>query len=232
MLRYISLHFSTQTSFTLDWALDLEYQPLKFKTNKIGSGHSKTGTRRRWKKSDYFEQDLLQLFADKFTTKRFKTRFIYSPKELNWFFNTIKKHLMRPQKTEQHACNKLLLFMDKLRNCLSGEAMSDKYLLGVKTCYDYVSDVVRAILESYNGRDPIAFPNISDRVQMVEILQRQGRPMPTALFSVDASDTRCTGRHISERCAYKYRVCHCFFHSFVYHCIVIVAACFQNDIRY
>ena len=99
---------------------------------------------------------------------------------------------------------------DRMHNCLSGEEMSDKYQIGCKTAYDHCSDIMRAILTTYADKDTIAFPTMKERTKMVRILKLKGRPMPTALFSVDGSDLRCTGRHIAERRSRKYRWLPCF----------------------
>jgi len=140
------------------------------------------------------------------TAHKFKARFCHSPSELRWFFNQIKEQAVRPLETMHHSRNKLLLLMDRLHCCLSSEEMSDKFHIGCKTAYSHCSDIVHAILKTYTAdTDVIAFPTKSQRVKMVEILKRKGRPAPTALFAVDGSDTRCTGRHIMERLSRKYK---------------------------
>ena len=143
--------------------------------------------------------------------RKFKSRFVHSPTEIKWFFETIKAKAMRPLETEHHCCNKLLLLLDRLHNCLSAEQMSDKYHIGCKTAYDHCSDIVHAILRTYGeDKNVITFPTKPERKIMVDILKRKNMPCPSALFAVDGSDTRCTGRHIMERLSHKYKWLPCF----------------------
>ncbi len=178
---------------------------MEFKTKGVGTGRSKNGRRKRWKKKPYFQMDLLSKFERELSASEFRARFAsYSPCQLRWFFNTIKKELIRPRGTEWHSMNKLLLWLDKLHNRLSGLEMREKYQIGVKTAYSHVSDVLMAILKTYEDRNVVRFPTISERQQMLRILKTKGAPMPDALFSLDGSHARCTGRHIRERLSHKY----------------------------
>lgn len=199
---------------------DDEDVPIPFKLKGPGSGHAKNGKRSPWKKQAYMESDLLSIFEAKMSLRKFKARFIHTPAEIKWFFETIKAKALRPLETEQHSRNKVLLLLDRLHNCLSGEEMSDKYHIGCKTAYDHCSHIVKAILETYAAdQEVISFPSMYDRSRMVKILKRKGRPMPTALFAVDGSDTRCTGRHVTERLSRKYRWLPCFKVTFCSTCL-------------
>lgn len=216
----------------LDFILDDEDECIPYKLRGVGTGHSRTGHRRRWKKKFYFEEDLMAKFSSESTLSEFKARFAgYSPNQLNWFFDTFKKQLIRPRETEQHAKNKLLLWMDKLHNSLSGQEMRDKYQIGIKTAYSHVNDVLRAILKRYEDENVVRFPNIEERKQMVQILKTKGAPMPDAIFALDGSHARCTGRHIAERRSFKYRWLPCFNVLFVTDRVLNTVCAFSLDPR-
>ena len=138
------------------------------------------------------------------TLPRFKSRFIYSPKEVEWFFNTIKKNVIRPKETMQLARNKLLLWLDKLHCCLSGNEMQDKYDIGVATAYSHISDILQAILKTYQEDDVVSFPTMAERKLMEQILKQNGDRAPTGIFAVDGSHLRCNGRNNAERRSKKY----------------------------
>ena len=193
-----------------EWVHDDEYVPIPFKLKGVGIGHAKSGKRQSWTKKPYFDTDLLVILEKKMSLRKFKARFIHTPSEVRWFFKMIQARAVRPLETPAHARNKLLLYLDRFHNCLSGEQMSDKYQIGCKTAYDHCSDIVQAILSTYADKNPISFPTMQERPQMVSILKLKKRPAPTALFSVDGSDLRCTGRHIAERRSRKYRWLPCF----------------------
>ena len=109
-------------------------------------------------------------FQRELSEAEFKSRFAsYSPRELEWFFDTIKDHLIRPRETECHAKNKLLLWLDKLHNSLSGLQMKERYQIGIKTAYSHVQDVLVAVMKSYENKNAIRFPTIPEREQMVRM---------------------------------------------------------------
>ena len=194
-----------------DWIHEDESAPIPFQIKGVGTGYANSGKRRTWSKSDYFEQDLLSLFAQQMTLAKFKARFIHSPSEIKWFFDTIKANAVRKLETMHHSRNKMLLLLDRLHNCLSAQEMSDKYRIGCKTAYDHCSDITKAILDTYgNDKEVISFPSKRDRKTMIHILKSKNSPVPTALFCVDGTDTRCTGRNISERRSRKYKWLPCF----------------------
>ena len=179
--------------------------PIAFKLKGVGIGHSNTGQRRSFEQDGLFETDLLSKLERKMCLRKFKSRFVHSPTEIRCFFETIKAKAMRPLETEHHCCNKVLLLLDRLHNCLSAEQMSDRYHIGCKTAYDHCSDIVHAILVHSEDKNVITFPTKPERKIMVNILKRKTLPCPSALFAVDGSDTRCTSRHIMERLSHKYK---------------------------
>ena len=188
-----------------------EYSFLEWKKKGVGRGHSKSGTRQRWTKRLYFEQDLLCKFAMNLKPKAFKARFAgYNAEEINWFFQQIKGCAIRPKETEVHCRNKLIMWLDKLHNCLSYHQIENKYQIGIATAKSHVDDILKAIIKSFHGTNVISLPTLEDRLQMVKVLKQKGVPMPDALFSVDGSHPRCTGRHRSERVSHKYRWLPCF----------------------
>lgn len=150
------------------------------------------------------EQDLVAVFEKKLIPARFKARFIYSPQQVRWFYETIKEHAIRPKETMHHSRNKLLIFFHKLHCSLAGSQMADAYEIGIATAFSHVSDVVRAILKSYKQSEAISFPSMEERRLMEQILKRKGDKMPSAIFAVDGSHLRCTGRNVAERRSFKY----------------------------
>ena len=191
--------------------MDEDYTFYKWKKRGVGKGHSKTGRRAGWTKKYYFEQDLLTKFVNEMKPKAFKARFAgYRPEEINWFFQKIKNSAIRPKETEVHCRNKLLMWIDKLHNCLSYHQINDKYQIGVATAKSHIDDILKAIIKSFRGTNVVSLPTLDQRLQMVKILKQKGAPMPDAIFSVDGSHTRCTGRDIQERVSHKYRWLPCF----------------------
>ena len=145
------------------------------------------------------------------TEKEFKARFAgYNVAEITWFFNKIKKNAIRPKETEVHCRNKLLLWLDKLHNCLAYQEIKTKYHIGITTAKCHVEDILKAILKSFENENVVAFPNKTSRERMVTILKAKGAPVPDAIFAVDGSHPRCTGRHIRQRISHKYKWLPCF----------------------
>ena len=189
---------------------------IEYRKTGVGRGHSKSGKRRRWKKKSYFEQDLLKIYETTLDLAAFKSRFAgYSAKEIEWFFNKIKKAAIRPRESEMHCSNKLLLWLDKLHNCLSYQEIKEKYQIGTATAKGYINDVLKAIFKSFENKNVVAFPTEAQRHVMVEILKSKGSPVPGVLFAIDGSHQRCTGRHIKERVSHKYRWLPCFNVTFI-----------------
>ena len=191
--------------------LDEEYTFINYKKRGVGTGHSKSGIRTKWKKKEYFEKDLLKKFATEMTKTDFEATFGgISAKQIKWFFNTISKNAIRPRETYVHARNKLLLWIDKLHNCLSCKQIKIKYQIGETTSINHINDILQAIINTYKNKNVITFPNQQQRERMVKVLKQRGAPMPFAIFSMDGTHTRCTGRHITERRSHKYKWLPCF----------------------
>ena len=91
-----------------EWLHDDEYVPIPFEKKGVGMGRSKTGVRSSWTKKEYFELDLLDKLAKKMSLRKFKARFIHTPKEIGFFYETIKQKAIRPNETAEHSRNKLV----------------------------------------------------------------------------------------------------------------------------
>ena len=194
-----------------DIIFDSDDERIPFSKKGPGRGHSRSGKRKRWTKKCYFEQDLLTAFRETLQPSSFKSRFAgYSADEISWFFESIKDNALKPKESFFHARNKLLLWLDKLHNSLSWEQTAIKYYIGRATGAIYVQDILTAIIKSYSNKNVITFLTEIQRIQMEKILKQRRAPVPDALFSLDGSHLRCTGRHISERLSVKYKWLPCF----------------------
>ena len=214
----------------LDFVLDDEIMLTAFKMKGVGTGHSKSGVRRKWTKSHYFEQDLLQKFSNELDDKAFKSIFAgYTAKQIDWFFAKIKQNLIRPKESECHARNKLLLWLDKLHNCLSGQQMRTKYQIGITTAYSHVLDVLKATFTTFSGQNVIHFPSETMKKRMVKMLKKKNSPMPDALFAIDGSHARCTGRQFKERLSHKYKWLPCFNVTFIIERVLGTVCAFNID---
>lgn len=214
----------------LDTLLDDDDEFIAYKKIGVGTGHSKSGSRESWTKKYFFEQDLMEKYERELKEREFKSTFAgYSARELRWFFETIKDELVRPKETEWHARNKLLLWLDKLHNSLSGQQMRNKYKIGQKTAYSHVEDVLQSIIASYENSDVVRFPNKKEREEMKSILKRKGAELPEVLFALDGSHARCTGRNIKERLSFKYRWLPCFNVLFVTERVLNTVCAFSID---
>ena len=218
----------TDSMMCLIWSDEDEF--IKYKSRGVGKGHSKAGKRRTWRKNFYFEQDLLTLFATSLDEKAFTARFAgYQVREIQWFFQKIKKKALRPKETEIHCQNKLLLWLDKLHNCLTYQQIKAKYCIGMTTARNHINDILQAILNSFENENVVSFPNKKQRERMVKILKTKNVPVPDALFALDGSHTRCTGRHIRERISKKYNWLPCFNVTFIIERVLGTVCAFNLD---
>ena len=184
---------------------DDEDKPIKFKKRGVGRGHSIKGSRERWTKHPHFDLDLFQIHKEQMSEKLFKSCYVYAPAQIDELYQDIRLELIRPRETMAHSRNKLLLFMDKLHNSLSGNQMSVKYHIGVETAFSHIRDVVEAILNTFKDKNMVTFPSVEERALMVKILAQRQDPLPHALFAVDGSHIRCVGRkNHPERHSKKY----------------------------
>ena len=203
---------------------------INYKKKGVGTGHSQSGTRKKWKKKQFFEQDLLNKFKTELTKEDFCSKFGgYSACDIEWFFNTIYKHALRPKETFVHCRNKLLLWLDKIHNCLSYKQIRFNYKIGIKTALSHIEDILKAIIKSYKNKDVVTFPTQKQRVQMVQILKQKNAPMPHAIFTLDGSHARCTGRNTTERLSHKYHWLPCFNVLFVIERVFYTICAFNLD---
>ena len=188
---------------------------IKNEKRRVGRGHAASGSRARWKKKHFFEEDLLRLYSNHLSKRAFKSTYIYRPEQIAQLFVEIKDNLVRPKETEVHARNKILLWLDKLHGSLSGQQMSGKYYIGIQTAYSHISDVLRAMLLSFQESGIVQFPTATERDWMVKLLKQKNVPMPDALFAVDGSHARCSGQRFSERLSHKWKNRPCFNAMFI-----------------
>jgi len=192
--------------FWFDVLSDDEYEFCDFIKAGVGTGHSKSGQRRKWTKNYYFEQDLLNLFAQSMDEATFVSTFAgYKPDEITWFFNKIKHNAIRPKETECHCRNKFVLWLDKMHNVLSYTQIKAKYFIGIATAKSHITDILQAILKTFENENIIRFPNEMQRQQMVKILKAKGVECPDAWCSMDGSHVKCSGRRFKERLSHKYK---------------------------
>lgn len=189
--------------------------PCQYDKRGVGRGHAASGSRARWKKKQFFEQDLLRVYSSQLTARAFKSTYVFEPQQIARLFVDIKAKLLRPKETEVHARNKILLWLDKLHGSLSGQQMSVKYYIGVQTAYSHISDVLKAVLMTFNKAQLVQFPSATERDWMVKILKQKNAPMPDALFAVDGSHARCSGYRFRERLSYKWKNRPCFNAMFI-----------------
>ena len=214
----------------LDFILDDSDELNDYKLKGVGRGHAKSGHRKRWKIKLFFQQDLLTKYEREMTEREFKSTFAgYTAKQLRWFFEKIKQRLIRPRETPWHARNKLLLWLDKLHNSLSGQQMHDKYKIGITTADTHIEDLLEAILKTFEDEDVVTFPTMEEREEMRQILKTKGAPMAEALFALDGTHARCTGRNIPERLSFKYRFLPCFNVLFVTERVLNTICAFSID---
>lgn len=214
-----------------DFAQDAsEYIFIDYKKKGVGSGHSKTGKRKRWRKDTFFEQDLLTHYQNKLSTDAFKATFAgYTPKQIDWFFNKIKIKTIRVRETEWHCRNKLMLWLDKLHNCLKYQQIAEKYRIGKATAKSHITDITKGILKSYENVNIVKFPDSQERQEMVKLLKQKGAPTPYALFSLDGSHPRCKGMKFEERLSSKHGFHPCFNVLFVIERVLGTICAFNID---
>ena len=197
---------------------------LKFEIEeKIGSGKSKNGKRKSWKKKYNFELNLLK-------EKHHPSKYAgFTDQQLEEFFCHIKNNLIRPKETDVHAKNKLLMWLDRLHQSLTWNQVRDQYKISPASAIGYVDDVLNAILKTFRNTNIIGFPNLEEREKMVKILKKRNAPMPTALFLFDGKDALCNGQIHSERLSYKYRFLPCFSVLFVVERVFNTICAFNLD---
>ncbi len=203
--------FSHYCCFQMSLALGMEFMDDESEFQsifpfipKIGSGHSRTGTRKRWKKKHYFEQNLLErdFISNKYAG--------YTRDQISQLFVRVKRFLVRPRETDVHAQNKLAMWLDWLHNSLSWKNIREAYYISESSAIRYVKDVTTAILKSFEGTDIISFPQEPEKQVLREILKHQNAKMPDILFTFDGKDSHCNGKCHSERICWKYRIIPCY----------------------
>ena len=173
-------------------------------TPKIGSGHSRSGTRKKWKKRYYFERNLLD---QDFVSNKYAG---YTREEIIHLFNRIKRLLLRPRETAIHGQNKVVMWLDWLHNSLTWKNIRETYQISESSAIRYVKDVTTAILKSFEGTDIISFPGETEKQVMRRILLHKNDTMPDVLFTFDGKDSQCNGKSHAERICWKYRWLPCY----------------------
>ena len=198
------------TGYPLNF-LDDDEHFIEYELRGVGTGHSKSGIRKKWKKKHYFEQDLLTLSLRELGADGFASKFCgCSVNDILYIWNNIKKRVLRAKETEIHARNKLLLWLDKLHNDLKWKQIKSRYQIGIKTAVDYVDDILNGIIDSYKNTNVISFPTEQQKLKMVKMNKLLRKPMPHALFTMDGKHARCFGAKCKKRLSYKYKFIPCF----------------------
>lgn len=179
---------------------------LPYKMPGVGSGHTKSGKRRKWKKRHRFELDHLKLEKDILVDDTFQSKFAgCTVDDIQYIWNKIKKHVVLPRETEVHARNELMMWLDKLHNDLSWVQISVIYQIGISTAIKYSHDLLKGMIQAYQGSDIISFPAETEMMQMVKVNQQRGKRMPHALYSLDGKHAKCRGLHFKHRKSKKYK---------------------------
>ena len=208
------------------WEDDSDFIP--FKAGGVGTGHSKSGTRKSWKKRFFFEQDLVARGLRILGKDRFQSKYAgCSQSDIDFFWEKIERHVIRPRESKIHARNKLLLWLDKVHNDLSWRQVSDSYQIGVATAIQYVHNLLAGFIKAYKGTDVISFPNAPQRMRMVSANKQRGKHMPHALYTMDGKHARCRGSTFPERMSPKYKGKHAY-----YNCLFLVERCFGTICAY
>ena len=190
---------------------------LSYKRAGVGTGRSKTGQRKKWKRRYWFEQDLMSRELRKLGETKFKNKHGgCSAADVEFIWQKIQEHVIRPRESFFHARNKLLMWLDKIHNDLSFEQISTSYHIGVATAVEYIQDLLPGMIEGYRDSNIISFYTEEQRMRMMQINKRRGLKMANALFTMDGKHAKCRGLHIPERRSPKYD-CHipCFTALFV-----------------
>ena len=182
-----------------------EHEFIPYKVRGVGTGHSKTGQRKKWKKRYWFEQDLLSRESRMLGPEKFSNKYAgCSAQDVRFIWSKIHQHVIRPRETFVHSRNKLLLWLDKLHNDLNWDHISKAYKIGVATAIEYVKDLLQGIIKAYEGSDIISFYSEDTRLRMIEINKQRGVRMANALFTMDGKHAKCRGLNIPERRSKKY----------------------------
>ena len=117
-----------------------------------------------------------------------------SPDDVMYIWNKIKGNVIKaPYETEIHALNKMLMWLDKLKNNISWKALSRYYHVSDDTAKKYVRHVLLGIVETYKKSTIISFPTELGMQTMVEINKIKGAPMPNCCLSMDGKHCMCKG---------------------------------------
>ena len=203
---------------------------LIIEKRKIGKGHSKSGKRRKWKKNQHFEKDLLSMYLKKLQITGFVKKFGgFLPNEISKFFEKIQMNAIKQRETCQHARNKLLVWLDRNHNKLKWDQIAHEYCIGASTAKGYITDIEDAILRTFENTNIISFPSERNKQKMVEILKNKKSHMPHVLFTLDGKHARCNGKTHTERLSWKYRWQPCFNCLFVIERVFGTVCAFNLD---
>ena len=195
----------TRETLVFEELFEGEQSKMSFKLSGVGTGRSKSGHRKKWKKRDHFEKDILNLDLRERGEAAFASKFAgCRPEDVMFIWNKIRSNVLRPRESEFHGRNKLLLWLHKLHGDLSWNQISASYHIGVATAIGYVKDVLFGMVEAYKDSDIISFPKQDQRLRMVELNKRIGKEMPHALYTMDGKHARCLGARKPERQSPKY----------------------------
>jgi len=218
----------TGESLILRYLFEDEDELIPYKIQGVGTGHSKTGQRKKWNKRYFFEMDLFGKELREVGRFAFTNKFAgCSPDDVLYIWRKIRQHVIRPRETEVHARNKLLLWLDKLHNDLSWNQVSVRYQIGVATAIEYVNkDILKGMINAYEGSDVVSFQNQQQRLRMVALNKQMQKKMAHALYTMDGKHARCKGSHIDVRMSHKYKFKACF------NCLFVIERTFGTVCAY
>lgn len=201
---------------------------IAYTARGVGTGHSKSGQRKKWTRRYYFERDLLAQESQQLEPITFSNKYAgCSVEDIALIWQKIHLNVVRPRETEVHARNKLLLWLDKIHNDLSWNQVSKSYQIGVATAIQYVNeDLLPGIITAYQGSKIISFQNPQQRLTMVEMNKQRGISMAHALYTMDGKHVRCKGAHIKERGSHKHNFKPCF------NCLFVIERTFGTVCAY
>ena len=176
-----------------------------FKAKGVGSGHCNSGNRKGCTHNDYFEQDLLEKELQELGETEFASKHGgFAKSDILYIWDKIKDKVRRPLETDVHARNKILVWMDKLHHKLTWKQISRQYHISEANAIIFMDDLTGGIIEAYKNSNIISYPSEQEQQQMIQLLQKAGKPMPDCLFNLDGKHARCKGLTKFERLSAKF----------------------------
>ena len=188
---------------------------------KLGKGRTLTGKRKSsGPRNMYFRHvDILKEETQNNSEAVFKRRYCgYTPKEVEYFFNTFADKFNKPNATRLHSRNKLLLWLDFLKGTVSPNHPDkiSKWKIKSSTQFSFVREVTQTIVEAYENSDVLSLPDDRTRKMMQECIQMDPtKALSNVLFVLDGAHKRCKGHKHRESLSWKYKWLPCYNIMFV-----------------